>query len=455
MGVNVKNGNNTLTGVEKFQFESATTAGTYIDFVYETGNTDISTLNEYDVTGKATARISATERAKIIPANIASGTTILGVQGEHSGGGTYAINTTNVTNGSASGATMMPQGQGTNVVGTTTITPSSGYYLPADVTVTNCSYTWNPRTGKIAVHSPTGAINITAQCSSTRPILKGDILSTPLTSSDDPSDSSTWHKVAVINRVNDNGTIKLAVVPLTQQYYDEQQMSSIYECPDTWYMTNFMKEQYNSPYYYYNDMGMTYISHPYETIADAVNGTSQSYSPPMYSLHSSFRSALTSLGTVTQYQYPAYYDPSSMSPNGIPDISQASTYNTSTPAVSSGRMFDIQDLITLFDGFPEYSKIQKFFWKNWKGNSGGGTPIYMMSPVYSEYMSNPYIWVAAPPYYYSDGMSYTYYDGYWSSNNAWDDPSYSSLKYFTPLFNVNLSNLTYSHTGTSVFDYIS
>lgn len=51
------------------------------------GNQDISTLNEYDVSAKATARISAAERAKIIPANIADGVTILGVAGTHQGGG--------------------------------------------------------------------------------------------------------------------------------------------------------------------------------------------------------------------------------------------------------------------------------------------------------------------------------------------------------------------------------
>ena len=46
-----------------------------------TGNQDISTLDEYDVSTKATARVSAEERAKIIPENITSGTTILGVAG--------------------------------------------------------------------------------------------------------------------------------------------------------------------------------------------------------------------------------------------------------------------------------------------------------------------------------------------------------------------------------------
>lgn len=55
-----------------------------------TGNQDITTLNEYDVTDKATARVSAAERAKIIPENIKQGETILGVEGSYSGGGTSA-----------------------------------------------------------------------------------------------------------------------------------------------------------------------------------------------------------------------------------------------------------------------------------------------------------------------------------------------------------------------------
>ena len=49
--------------------------------VTPTGNQDISTLDEYDVASKATARISAAERAKIIPENIADGVTIFGVTG--------------------------------------------------------------------------------------------------------------------------------------------------------------------------------------------------------------------------------------------------------------------------------------------------------------------------------------------------------------------------------------
>lgn len=52
-----------------------------------TGNQDISTLAEYDVSTKATARVSADERAKIIPENIKKDVEVLGVTGTYSGGG--------------------------------------------------------------------------------------------------------------------------------------------------------------------------------------------------------------------------------------------------------------------------------------------------------------------------------------------------------------------------------
>ncbi len=60
--------------------------GTY-DGIIPAGNQDIETLSEYDVSAKATARISAAERAKIIPENIKKDVTILGVIGTHQGGG--------------------------------------------------------------------------------------------------------------------------------------------------------------------------------------------------------------------------------------------------------------------------------------------------------------------------------------------------------------------------------
>lgn len=55
---------------------------TVVNAVVPEGNQDIETLNEYDVSSKATARISETERAKIIPENIKKDIEILGVVGE-------------------------------------------------------------------------------------------------------------------------------------------------------------------------------------------------------------------------------------------------------------------------------------------------------------------------------------------------------------------------------------
>lgn len=55
--------------------------------VVPTGNQDITDLTSYDVTAKATAQISATERAKIIAGNIKKDVTILGVTGTYEGGG--------------------------------------------------------------------------------------------------------------------------------------------------------------------------------------------------------------------------------------------------------------------------------------------------------------------------------------------------------------------------------
>ena len=51
------------------------------------GNQDIASLTLYNVKDKATAQISASQRALIIPENIAEGVTILGVTGTHQGGG--------------------------------------------------------------------------------------------------------------------------------------------------------------------------------------------------------------------------------------------------------------------------------------------------------------------------------------------------------------------------------
>ena len=140
------------------------TAGTTIlgvagSAVVPTGNQDIETLNEYNVSAKATARVSSAERAKIIPENIKSGETILGVQGTYKGIG-YTISC-DVLNGTYSGSA------GTFAAPTTaqvTITPNTNYTYPASISVSGASYSYNSSTGVITLTNAVSDIAITASC---------------------------------------------------------------------------------------------------------------------------------------------------------------------------------------------------------------------------------------------------------------------------------------------------
>lgn len=55
------------------------------NMVVPSGNQDITTTDEYDVSAKATARVSAVERLKVIPGNIRKDVTLLGVTGSYEG----------------------------------------------------------------------------------------------------------------------------------------------------------------------------------------------------------------------------------------------------------------------------------------------------------------------------------------------------------------------------------
>ena len=88
--------NNIVKGVDIFGV-----VGTQEIGVFPSGNQDITTLDEYDVYNKATARVSSNERAKIIPENIVEGVSILGVDGTAKSGtitGGYTV--TFIVNGS-------------------------------------------------------------------------------------------------------------------------------------------------------------------------------------------------------------------------------------------------------------------------------------------------------------------------------------------------------------------
>lgn len=125
-----------------------------------TGNQDIETLNEYDVTAKATARVSAAERAKIVAGNIKNGVTILGVTGTAAVVTIYTI-TVSVTNGTYSGATTIASGFAS--IGT--ITPSTDYIFPSSITVNNATLnSYDSTTGVFVISGATGNVTVTADC---------------------------------------------------------------------------------------------------------------------------------------------------------------------------------------------------------------------------------------------------------------------------------------------------
>lgn len=74
---------NSVNGIPSASFTTNQGQGTN----YVKGNADVDSLNSVDVTFNETARISAEERAKIVPRNIVDGVTILGVTGTAGGGG--------------------------------------------------------------------------------------------------------------------------------------------------------------------------------------------------------------------------------------------------------------------------------------------------------------------------------------------------------------------------------
>ena len=427
MSVSVKIGNDTVSNVTKFKVESADTAGNYVEFYNESGNQDISTLDEYNVADKETARISSTERAKIIPGNIKSGVTILGVQGSHAGGGSYSVTTT-VTNGTSSGATAMPMGEGANVVAKTLITPSSGYYLPANITVNNATYTYDALTGNVLLHTPTNNVTVSATCASTPFLQKGDIILTPFYSNALLNDQSTWSKMLLIDNIQ-NG--KIYVVPLTTSWPLNDQYPSVTECPMVMSVNSFSTQQdsqsWGYDYYYYDNI---IASHPYYGVMLDFDSGSLSY-------HSSFLSALSpTFSTIIQYGY------ESGSTSG-PDLSTATSLVTNNPSFNKVRMLNVGDLANLFAGVPTGNQLGQFFWKGWHP-SEYDTPsmfnIYLSDYYTAQWLSDhTSMWAAnVGAWEYPDG-------GYanWMNESIFVDEYNNVPRGFTPVCSLDLSQLTY------------
>lgn len=66
----------------------------------------------------------------------------------------------NITNGTMTGATTLVEGN----TATVTIIPNTGYSLPDTITVTNAQYTYDSTTGEVVLSNGTGNVTVTAVC---------------------------------------------------------------------------------------------------------------------------------------------------------------------------------------------------------------------------------------------------------------------------------------------------
>ena len=96
----------------------------------------------------------------------------------------YSVTSTGVTNATASPAipsTTCASGF------STTISAAAGYALPADITVTNASKTWNSSTGALTISSVTGNVSITITPTCVPPVVTGDPADANYYVGDDPT----------------------------------------------------------------------------------------------------------------------------------------------------------------------------------------------------------------------------------------------------------------------------
>ena len=232
MSSNIKIGNDTVNGVTQVRFKNADVEDEYVSFVETpSGNQDITTLNEYDVSAKATARISATERAKIIAGNIKQGVTILGVTGTYQGtSGGYTI-TCNITNGTYSGSTATFGSPNTAQI---VISPNTGYNLPSsssEITVVGASKSYNSSTGIVTLTNATGNITVSAECPFASQTISGVYVINsepdyPATSIGQTvsftSDLSSFNSIHIYTDSIDFGNTEVC-------YYDDEEEETIWE----------------------------------------------------------------------------------------------------------------------------------------------------------------------------------------------------------------------------------
>ena len=190
MSANVKIGDNTIQNAKAVRLESADTAGEYITFTEGAFAINCNvffgsaagSINTFGAPNTAQITITPNEGAEL-PQTI----TVTGAQYTYddttgvivltNATGDIAIRvvciatvniTTNITNGTASGATEMS----TDGTATVTITAASGYACPVTIAVQNADYTYNKANGQIVLSNAVDDVVITVVCSVVYPITK-------------------------------------------------------------------------------------------------------------------------------------------------------------------------------------------------------------------------------------------------------------------------------------------
>ena len=95
----------------------------------------------------------------------------------------WTVTSTGVTNATASPAIPSTTCSGFS----TTISAATGYALPAEITVTNASKTWNSSTGALTISSVTGNVSITITPTCVPPVVTGDPADANYYVGDDPT----------------------------------------------------------------------------------------------------------------------------------------------------------------------------------------------------------------------------------------------------------------------------
>lgn len=219
--------NGTSTAANSYKVEALDSSGNALTNDTKTGASEVGT-SFADLTFSMSSNLSGCTGIKVIYANKGGGN--WGVKGVSwtatytAASNTYAISTTGLVNGTATGATTIDE----NSSATVTLVPNTGYKLPANsssITVTNATLTsYDSSNGNLVISNPTDDVSISA----TFPVATSYTVSASLTNLTKSGDTSIYE--------NGTATVTLAVSD-----------SSVYALPTALTsVTNAVSYNYNS-----------------------------------------------------------------------------------------------------------------------------------------------------------------------------------------------------------------